>query len=164
VDGIRRVQSWIASTQLFFIEKLVPKTIKEMRGYRWAENVRPDGQVKPEAAWKENDDLPDALRYALMTWPELPTRDVAPMAGTRDLSMFTPEELWAIERMAKINRRERGEEPEEDDFTGLLVDSDSGPMGEVASSTASSSVWYTCSYEAMRAVKSASAVSTGHPR
>ena len=118
VDGIRRVQSWLAAGQLFFIERLVPQTIKQMRGYRWAENVRPDGQLKPEAVWKENDDLPDALRYAVMTWPELPQRDEQPSGGTRDLSNFTLAERWALERMARIQRKERGLDDDEDD--GLL--------------------------------------------
>jgi hypothetical protein len=131
VDGIRRVQSWLASDQLFFVEALVPQTIKQMRGYRWADNLRPDGQVKPEAVWKENDDLPDALRYALMTWPDLPQRDIAPSAGQRDLSNFLPEEVWAIERNARINRRERGEEPEEDEIgAGMLAAGDSSPLGD----------------------------------
>ncbi len=129
VDGIRRVQNWLAAGQLFFIEKLVPKTIKQMRGYRWAENTRPDGQLRPEQVWKENDDLPDALRYALMTWPELPARDVAPSQGKRDLSNFSEEDRWAIERMARIQRRERGLEDEDED-AGMLVAAGEGPMGD----------------------------------
>lgn len=131
VDGIRRVQSWLAANQLFFIESLVPQTIKEMRGYRWADATRPDGQMKPEAVWKVNDDLPDALRYALMTWPDLPTREERPSGGMRDLSNFTPDEQWAIERNARISRKERGDEvDEDDDMPGLLQSGEAGPMGD----------------------------------
>jgi len=132
VDGIRRVQSWLASEQLFFVERLVPKLIKELRGYRWADATRPDGQIKPEAVWKENDDLPDALRYALMTWPELPKRNENPSEGTRDLSNFSDEQRWAIERMQRINRRARGDDSDEGGLeeSGLLASSEDGPLGD----------------------------------
>ncbi|MET0742941.1 MAG: hypothetical protein ABWY78_06180 [Microvirga sp.] len=133
VDGIRRVQAWLANDQLFFVERYVPKLVQEMRGYKWAENKAPDGQLKPEAVWKENDDLPDALRYALMTWPELPKRDENPSEGRRDLSNFTEEERWGIERMLRINRREQGLDDENEygrDYTGLLAEEGVGPLGD----------------------------------
>lgn len=122
VDGIRRVQNWLAADQLFFIESLCPQTIKEMRGYRWADSKRPDGQLKPESVWKENDDLPDALRYALMTWPELPKRDEAPSGNVRDLSQFSEIDRWALERMQRIEAKEKGTyEDEESGFLGTAV-------------------------------------------
>ncbi len=41
--------------------------------YRRAENLKPDGQKKAkEEVFKKDDELPDALRYMLMSWPELP--------------------------------------------------------------------------------------------
>lgn len=131
VDGIRRVQSWLAAGQLFFLEPFVPKLIEQMRGYRWADSQRPDGQLRPESVFKENDDLPDALRYAVMAWPELPTVPIAPSAGQRDLSMFAEEQRWAFERDQRISRKERGIEPEEEqDFAGLLAETGGGPLGD----------------------------------
>jgi hypothetical protein len=69
--GIQRVQSWLYSGQLYFAHT-VPLTIEQMRAYRYAENVSVDGQKKKEGVFKQKDELPDALRYALMAWPELP--------------------------------------------------------------------------------------------
>lgn len=130
VDGIRRVQNWLASDQLWFLEPFVPQTIKQLRAYRWADNTRPDGQVRAEAVWKENDDLPDALRYAVMTWPELPARDEQPSGGQRDVSMFTEAERWAIERMQRISAQDRGEVSADDELPGLLDPGDGGPLGD----------------------------------
>jgi hypothetical protein len=127
VDGIRRVQNWLAAGQLFLIERFVPQTIKQLRAYRWAENLRPDGQQKVEAVWKENDDLPDALRYALMTWPELPEQEIAPSGRVRDISNFSEIEQWAIQRNRRINDPER--DARDDEYPGLLGE-DEGPMGE----------------------------------
>lgn len=130
VAGIRRVQSWLEAGQLFFIESLVPETIKQMRSHRWAENRAPDGQWRKEAVFKENDDLPDAVRYALMTWPELPARDEKPSGGMRDVSDLPPEIRWALERSLELNRRERGEDDEDEGVSGLLGSVASDPIGE----------------------------------
>ncbi len=69
--GIQRVQSWLYTKKLFFAYT-VPKTIDQMRAYRNANNLTPSGEKKKEAVWKFNDELPDAVRYAIMAWPSLP--------------------------------------------------------------------------------------------
>lgn len=122
VDGIRRVQSWLAADQLFFLEEAVPKTIEQMRGFRWDENLRPDGQLKPEAVFKENDDLPDALRYAVMSWPELPTRPELDAPRGRSFDEFAEADQWAYKRMQNIEARERGEVEPDEEYTGMLAE------------------------------------------
>jgi phage terminase large subunit len=73
--GIQRVQSWLYTGQLFFVEALCPKTLKQMKAYRNAQNTAIDGQKKKEEVFKQFDELPDGLRYAVMAWPELPDPD-----------------------------------------------------------------------------------------
>lgn len=71
--GIQRVQSWLHTKQLFFVESRCPRTIDQMRAYRYAENYLIDGQKREqEQVFKKEDELPDALRYAMMAWPSLP--------------------------------------------------------------------------------------------
>ena len=73
--GIQRVQSWLQTRQLFFAYT-VPRTIEQMRAYRYADNYGLDGQKKTkEDVFKQNDELPDCLRYGVMAWPELPKAD-----------------------------------------------------------------------------------------
>jgi hypothetical protein len=69
--GIQRVQSWLYSEKIFFAYT-VPKTLDQMKAYRYAPNLTPQGEKKPEKVFKLKDELPDAIRYALMAWPELP--------------------------------------------------------------------------------------------
>lgn len=70
--GIQRVQAWILAGQ-FFIAYTCPRLKEQMQAYRYADNTAPDGQKKDkERVFKKKDELPDAVRYAVMTWPELP--------------------------------------------------------------------------------------------
>jgi hypothetical protein len=71
--GIQRVQSWLYANQLYFTYR-VPRTIEQMRAYRNADNTKPSTGEKKlvENVFKYKDELPDALRYAIMAWPELP--------------------------------------------------------------------------------------------
>jgi hypothetical protein len=69
--GIQRVQSWLYAKQLHFAYT-VPGCIEQMQSYRNAENVTADGQKKKEQVFKQKDEYPDCVRYALMAWPELP--------------------------------------------------------------------------------------------
>jgi len=103
-NGIRRVQSWIARGQIWFIEALVPRTIEQLRGYRWADNTKPDGQALKERVIKRHDDLPDALRYLVMAGPTLPEIEIAPSGHRRPLTSVAPEVRWALERMRRIDR------------------------------------------------------------
>ncbi len=70
--GIQRVQSWLYSKKLFYAYT-VPKTIEQTRAYRYADNLKPSGEKKAkEAVFKLKDELPDAKRYAIMSFPSLP--------------------------------------------------------------------------------------------
>ena len=81
--GIQRVQSWLYTKKLFFAYT-VPKTIEQMRAYRYAENSKPSGEKKTkEAVFKFKDELPDAVRYAMMAWPELPEATEAGMTDAQ---------------------------------------------------------------------------------
>lgn len=71
--GIQRVLSWLYTKQLKFAHT-VPRTIDQMRKLRYAtSNTGTDGQKSnTEKVFKLRDELPDCVRYALMTWPEMP--------------------------------------------------------------------------------------------
>jgi phage terminase large subunit-like protein len=64
VDGIRAVQSLLASERLAVDENACPTLWRELLGYRWA--VGSDGQpLVPERPVKKDDHTVDALRYAI---------------------------------------------------------------------------------------------------
>ena len=101
VSGIERVKSWLHTGQLFFVESLCPRTLRQMKAYRWAENVSPtDGSQRLERVFKKDDELPDCLRYALMTWPQLPVASTKDKK--RDISHLPAEMQATITRMRKI--------------------------------------------------------------
>ena len=103
VSGIERVKTWLHNDQLWFVESLCPRTITQMKAYRWAENTSRDGQVKAkERVYKKEDELPDCVRYAVMTWPELPKTPVA-TEQRRDISKLPDEMRGAIERMRRMD-------------------------------------------------------------
>jgi hypothetical protein len=102
VAGTERVKSWLHMKQLFFIEALCPKTIKQMKTYRWAEDKAKDGSIRKEKVYKREDELPDCLRYAVMTWPQLPTPK--PISTERDLSHFSGEQQASIRRIRKLDK------------------------------------------------------------
>jgi hypothetical protein len=103
VAGITRVGSWLRSRRLWLPEDTCPKLIEQMRGYRWDENVGSDGQMRRERVIKIQDDLCDALRYALMLWPFAPRDDTAGAEdtdrGRRDLSTLPEDIRWSVERL-----------------------------------------------------------------
>lgn len=103
VAGIERVKSWLHANQLYFVERLCPSTIKQMKAYRWAENTSPKDSSKKERekAYKKDDELPDCLRYALMTWPLLPK--VVEPTKERNLEHLPGEIRASIERMRRID-------------------------------------------------------------
>ena len=124
VAGIQRVHSWLAARQLWFVEECAPRTVEQMRNYRWAEQTANDGQLRRETVIKLDDDLPDALRYALMLWPELPEIDVQ-ADSRRQLNDLSQDVRWAVERMRRVDARERDE-----DASGLADDLDAPPPDE----------------------------------
>ena len=104
VSGIERVKSWLHADGLFFVESLCPQTIKQMKAYRWAENTSPkDGATRKERVYKKDDELPDCLRYALMTWPILPKAKVE--STERDISDLSKDMQATVQRMRRIDKQ-----------------------------------------------------------
>jgi hypothetical protein len=105
--GIQRVQSWLHTGQLWFVRSRVPKLIEQMRAYRYADNYASDGQKRErEQVFKKKDELPDALRYAVMAWPELPKLPDAPMTERekRRWDALDERSRLDIERIREYNR------------------------------------------------------------
>ena len=103
IAGIERVKSWLHAKQLFFVVDRCPRTVKQMKAYRWAPDKQKDGQVRKEKVYKKDDELPDCLRYALMTWPVLPRSAPKAEQPLRDLSKLPQDYRMTIERMRKID-------------------------------------------------------------
>lgn len=120
--GVNRVRSWLETGRLWLLADQCPRLVEQLRGYRWDETAAPNGEYRREQPRKESDDLPDALRYALMLSPELP-ETVTDAAFRPGLETFSDEQLWAVKRMEIVNRRERGEvfEEDEDPRAGVSV-------------------------------------------
>jgi hypothetical protein len=130
VAGIQRVQSWLKMRQMWFIQSRVPKTIEQMRSYRWNENFGLGGETsKRERVIKVGDDLPDGVRYLAMLYPELPKIGVP--TGERDPRTVPAEARWAWERLRRCEGK--GEEGGENwaNFSAT-TDFDDGPDGMVA--------------------------------
>lgn len=109
VAGTERVKSWLHSKQLWLVEKGgvdggCPMTIRQMKSYRWAPDKSKDGQVRKEKVFKLDDELPDCVRYAVMTWPTLPSAPPVEEIKPRDLSGFNPEVQVSIKRLRKIDK------------------------------------------------------------
>jgi len=131
--GVNRVQAWLQTKRLWFVEPRCRNLVEQMRGYRYDNNYNPDGTVKREQPFKENDDLPDALRYLLMIHPEEPEA-AERVEQRRGLETFTDEQRWAVERMQRIERRERGYFDDETDERELEAtepdeERDDAPLG-----------------------------------
>jgi hypothetical protein len=109
--GINRVSSWLLANRteegtgalpvggLILPKALVPRLIRQLRAYRWAESKEGTAGLSREQVYKKNDDLADALRYALMLYPRLPKGH--PQAGEeskRDLSALPDDVRLQIER------------------------------------------------------------------
>lgn len=106
VSGTERVKSWLHARQLWFVERLCPLTVQQMKAYRWAVNEAKDTSKRMEKVFKKDDELPDCLRYALMTWPQPLT--AAPKLETpqRDLSHLPQKMQDDIRVMRKISKSE----------------------------------------------------------
>ncbi len=88
------------SGRLKFVKSRTKKLVGALKSYRWAETEKKDGAAGLQQPYKRKDDLPDALRYGLMTWPHLPEA-VEAAKGVRDLSKMEPSMRRDIERMAR---------------------------------------------------------------
>lgn len=117
--GIQRVMSWLWTKQLK-IAYTCPRTLDQMKRLRFAENINPSDKQKKdkERVFKLEDELPDCLRYALMTWPSLP-KSLEPIVG-RDLRNLSPRTQWEIQelarRMAKLDGAGRDLEPADKEY------------------------------------------------
>jgi hypothetical protein len=138
IAGIERTKSWFHTRQLWIIIARCPRLTEQLRGYKWAQKDGTD-EYKREAVVKKADDLPDALRYALMTWPELPVADEAPTG--RDLSGFSDEQRWAMQRLERIETAEAAHaegktsaEDEQDERNSDFFDHGFSSLGEAESS------------------------------
>lgn len=132
--GIQRVLSWLYTKQ-YKVAYSCPRLFEQMKKYRYAENLMNDGSKRgQERVFKKEDELPDCVRYALMTWPSLP-KPLAPITG-RDLRRLDDRTRWEIEelsrRMAKLNGEERDLTPAAPDFpTGNMYEvTDDLPYGK----------------------------------
>lgn len=117
--GIQRMQSWLHSKQIWFVKSHCPMTIEQMRAYRYANNIATDGQKKKEQVFKQKDELPDALRYAVMAWPELPDPDKPIMTDRQAARWNALDERtkMEIEQMREYEKAQSGEDrnlPEDD--------------------------------------------------
>jgi len=116
VAGTERVKSWLHMKQLYFVESACPLTIKQMKTYRWAEDKAKDGSIRKEKVYKREDELPDCLRYAVMTWPILPVPK--PVSTERDLSALPGEMQASITRLRKLDKEPKEPESVTGDFWG----------------------------------------------
>lgn len=109
--GIERVKSWLVTKKICFVKSRTKKLVGALKTYRWAETEKKDGATGIQQPYKRKDDLPDALRYALMTWPHLP--EPAEKATGRDLSAFDEKTRYEIERMARHTKVEDNKKVED---------------------------------------------------
>ena len=98
--GLQRVLSWLYTSQLK-IAYTCPRTFEQMKKLRYADNLLHDGQKREkEKVFKKEDELPDCVRYALMTWPSLP-KGAERQIG-RDLSKLDPRTRWELDKIRKF--------------------------------------------------------------
>lgn len=99
--GIQRVYAWMKAGRLRIAKSKCPKLIKALQKYRWVEVKETERGLTKPAPFKKDDDLPDALRYSVMLWPELPTpsgfKILAP--NERDESALSDKERADLARM-----------------------------------------------------------------
>ena len=116
--GIQRVQSWLHTKQLFFVGSRVPRTIEQMRAYRYAENYLADGQKREqEQVFKKADELPDALRYAIMAWPELPQVAMASLSerDQQRMAHFDDRTILDLQRQKDYLDQEKSKDLDRND-------------------------------------------------
>lgn len=125
-SGIQRVYAWMATKRFKISRSRCPRLLKELKNYRWAElKENPKGLPKDAIPFKKVDDLCDALRYAVMLWPELPSPSgldgVRPEG--RDLMLLSAHDRREVARNAPPPGDEDGLIRVTDDFTQHFDDS-----------------------------------------
>jgi hypothetical protein len=117
VAGIERVKSWAIVGRLFIVKSRCPKLLKQSTRYRWKDtkSAKDEGLGRQEPI-KKDDDILDALRYALMLWPQLPEQFVAAIVTetpkVRDLSLLPDKQRAEIERIRRSDAAHDSEEQE----------------------------------------------------
>lgn len=114
--GIQRVLSWLYTKQ-FKIAYTCPRAFDQMKRYRYSDNLMSDGQkTNKEKVFKKDDELPDVIRYALMTWPMLP-KGVEPTLG-RDMRNLDARTIWELEKLKKFSNlgNERDLQPADKEY------------------------------------------------
>lgn len=105
--GIQRVLSWLYTGQLK-IAYTCPRLLEQMKLLRFAVNVSHDQQKRNEKVFKVDDELPDCVRYALMTWPSMPV-PLTPIIG-RNLSALDQQTRWEIQENARRTKLSTNED------------------------------------------------------
>jgi hypothetical protein len=123
--GIQRVQSWLHAKQMWFAYTC-PRTIDQMRAYRYADNIKPSTGEKTakEQVFKLKDELPDGVRYAVMAWPELPVIPTETLTDAQRARWDALDERSQldIERVREYNAARKGQD--------LTLDDASYPLGD----------------------------------
>jgi hypothetical protein len=112
--GVERVKTWLHRKQLWLYEPAVPNLVKQMKALRHADPRSDNQSTGVLRVFKKDDELPDCVRYALMTWPTLPTHKAEDTK--RDLRQLPDSIRAAVERMRRIDEKERKTETSRDDF------------------------------------------------
>lgn len=141
IAGIGRVSAWMLASRhppdklpsgLVLPRRHTPKLIRALKAYRWAESEKRDGSVKQkELVYKKKDDLPDALRYGLMTYPLMPKGDPGQIGQRRDLSGMPANTRIEIERMRRIEAAEQ-RKAEEEKNVDIIMEADPLGMGDTS--------------------------------
>lgn len=121
--GIQRVQSWLVTGKMKFAYT-AKRTIEQMGAYRYKDNTRPSTGEKTEReqVFKLKDELPDAVRYGVMAWPEIPTADDTDMteAEQRRWDAFDDKTRFDLDRLKEIRKAQSGKgvdlQPDEEGF------------------------------------------------
>lgn len=104
VSGTERVKSWLHARQLWFAASACPLTVQQMKAYRWAKNEAKDESKRTEKVFKKDDELPDCLRYALMTWPAALQAPPKVEPTLRDISYLPQKAQDEIRILRKTER------------------------------------------------------------
>jgi phage terminase large subunit len=104
VAGIERVKSLLFQRHLWFIDSKVPRTVQQMKSYRYDQNYsEKTGEKLREQVFKKNDELPDCIRYIAMVYPRLRQSAPPESRAKRDISKLPEDVQRAIERMRRID-------------------------------------------------------------
>jgi hypothetical protein len=121
-SGIMRTQSWLRDGKLWLLEREVPKTIEEMRAYRWADAIEPGKALGKPKPFKLDDDLCDANRYAVMSCSE--PEGIEDAIGGRSIESVPEEARWAW-----LREQQHKKDHEEDSW--LPESAEDYPIGDM---------------------------------